>query len=175
MKIQTWMLFGAILCLPALGLAQEAAPSVAQTDSRISAPPQFDLRSARVQDAIRAAAATESAAPTGARTQLADDEAAPAKRDQQDIPFRAPRRMHHMKCDLADCVAYTADGDALYTVPRDQYLGVNGGGTKDEWLTCQRGNDLLTTFERFDKCRGVSIGLPVEIGGMLVNVPLLDF
>jgi hypothetical protein len=168
MKIQTWMLFGAILCLPALGSAQEAVLSAAQTDSKSSAPPQFDLRSARVQDVIRAAAA-------GAQNQLKDIEPAPDKVDLQDLPFRAPRRMHHMKCDLADCVAYTADGDALYTVPRDQYLGVNGGGTKDEWLTCQSGNDLLTTFERFDKCRGVSIGLPVQVGGTLINLPLLDF
>jgi hypothetical protein len=83
--------------------------------------------------------------------------------------------MYHMKCDLSDCVAYTADGDALYTVPRDQYLGVNGGSTREEWLSCQSGNDLLTTFERHDKCRGVSIGLPVQIGGTLVNVPLLNF
>lgn len=52
---------------------------------------------------------------------------------------------------------------------------MNGGGTKDEWLTCQSGNDLLTTFERFDKCRGVSIGLPVQFGGTMINLPLLDF
>lgn len=176
MKPYAWMLAGTFFCLPALALAQETqsnttpASHAAQTAPQESASPQFDLDSASVRGIIRATATNQAGVEQESETAEAS-----AVIDRKDLPFRAPRRMHHMKCDLTDCVAYTADGDALYTVPRDQYLGVNGGGTKDDWLTCQSGNDLLTTFERFDKCRGVSIGLPVQVGGTLLNVPLLDF
>lgn len=177
------MLFGTLFCLPALGLAQEARPVSAavegspraQTPPQLSARPQFDLRSASVQGAIRAAAAGESVDSAGGLLQPTDSKPTSGKFALQVIPFRAPRRMHHMKCDLSECVAYTADGDALYTVPREQYLGVNGDGAKGEWLSCQSGNDLLTTFERYDKCRGVSIGLPLNHGDTLVNAPLLNF
>ena len=83
--------------------------------------------------------------------------------------------MHHMDCSLADCVAYTSDGDPLYTIPREQYFGVDGDDLDDQWLSCQSGNDLLTTFERYDKCRGVTIGLPLEFQGTLVSLPLVSF
>ena len=86
---------------------------------------------------------------------------APRGRTLPGIPFRAPRRVHHMDCDSFNCVAYTADDQALYTIPREQYFGINADDPQEAWLSCQSGNDLLTTFERYDKCRGVTIGLPL--------------
>jgi hypothetical protein len=121
-----------------------------------------------VQTVIRAAAAS---APN---SQLAADLTASATRPAlADIPFRAPRRPHHMDCDSFNCVAYTADDEALYTIPRDQYFGVNSNDPQKAWLSCQSGNDLLTTFERYDKCRGVSIGLPLQGHDLIVDLPKL--
>jgi len=93
--------------------------------------------------------------------------------EREGIPFRASRRMHHMACGLSDCVAYNADGDALFTVPRDQYVGKRGTTAADEWMSCQSSNDLLTTFERYDKCRGIGIGLPLEFNDVILKLPLI--
>ena len=173
MKTHTWMLVGTMLALPALGLAQEhAAAKPAPAASTPVAKPTFDLRNAGVQDVIRANAVAQQPLPN-------DDLAASESKNLKPLPFRAPRRLHHMDCDSFNCVAYTADDVALYTIPRDQYFGVRAGGgnPQEDWLSCQSGNDLLTTFERYDKCRGVSIGLPLQVHGVkldLANITLRD-
>jgi hypothetical protein len=177
------MLFGALLCLPVLGMAQDsgsspqAASSMASASEtpRTSVRPVFDLRNTRVQSVIRAnarAASAPSQAQTG-QNLPADTTPAASAIEQQGIAFRAPRRMHHMDCGLSDCVAYNADGDALFTVPREQYVGTHANNAADEWLSCQSGNDLLTTSERYDKCRGVGIGLPLQFHDVIVKLPLI--
>ena len=71
-------------------------------------------------------------------------------------------------------MAYTADDFALFSVPRDQYYGVASGGLGEDWLSCQSHDDLLTTFERYDKCRGITIGLPpVGFGNVRLDLPKL--
>jgi hypothetical protein len=72
---------------------------------------------------------------------------------------------------VIDCVAYTADGDALYTIPREQYLGASGDNPREVSQSCRSGNDLLATFERYDKCHAFGVGLPLQIGGVMVNLP----
>lgn len=162
MKLRTLMLMSALLALPALSSASdpaEAKPATTKT--------AFDLKAAKVQDVIRSHASAQPAAEKADPSESAPTQLEP-------LPFRAPRRVHHVDCDSFNCVAYTADDDALFSVPRDQYFGVTGNGsTRDSWLACQSGNDLLTTFERYDKCRGVSVGIPVQFRDVTVNVPVL--
>jgi hypothetical protein len=177
MKPRTWMLFGALAGMPLAAMSGEpaAAPAPVSTAApataarAVPARPEFDLRSARVQGAIRNAA-SESADPPAVQ-----DEPEAKNSAEMELRFRAPRRFDHMDCSLSDCVAYTADGDALYSIPREQYSGVTGNDLEDRWLSCQSGNDLLTTFERYDKCRGVTIGLPVQVGNTVLNLPLANF
>jgi hypothetical protein len=177
------MLIGTLLCLPVPGLTQDSKPSQtkppsappASETSRVSEPPGFDLRNTHVQSVIRDNARAASAPSQTQTAQNLPADTIPSARgiEQQSLAFRAPRRVHHVDCGLSDCVAYNADGDALFTVPREQFVGTNGNTASDEWLSCQSSNDLLTTFERYDKCRGVSIGLPVQVHNVIVKLPLI--
>jgi len=131
-----------------------------------TAKPVLSLQAPEVQKVIRAAAQAPS--------DTAQLNSAPTLGDQVTIPFRAPRRPHHMECDNISCVAYTADDVALYTVPRAQYYGdrVHGDHAAGEWLSCQSRDNLLTTFQRYDKCRGITIGLPpLAVGDTLIAAP----
>jgi hypothetical protein len=169
MKTRTGLLMAALLALPALVFAQEqkAAPPGPALAQPAQSRPTFDLKASGVRDAIRANAVSD--APPK------ENEAPTTRTDLPPLQFRAPRRVHRVECDSFNCVAYTADDDALFSIPRDQYFGVteNGSG-RDAWLSCQSGNDLLTTFERYDKCRGVSIGIPVQFQDVQLNVPVLS-
>lgn len=155
MKPRTWLFL--LLPLTASAFAQEPSK------------PNFDLKAQAVRVAIRANAV----APAKAAD---EDTAAPAGKNIPPLKFRAPRRVHHVECDSFDCTAYTADDDALFSVPREQYFGAIGNGTspRENWLACQSGNNLLSTFERYDKCRGVSIGIPVQANDVTINVPLIS-
>lgn len=164
MKKRTWMLSVTLLALPSFAWCDEK--------------PTFDLSDAAVQKVIRAAAALPATAivPGATSPRLPDqDLALPAIGENLvAIPFRAPRRFHHLDCDSFNCVAYTADGDALYSLPRDQHYGINSDKPEESWLACQSGNNLLTTFERYDLCRGVRIGIPgAELGNIVLNPPML--
>jgi hypothetical protein len=163
MKLRTRMMMSVLLAMPALSFAGELVVAKSATTK-----PAFDLKAAKVQGVIRSHAVA----------QAADEKAGPSESAPTEIkplPFRAPRRVHRVECDSFNCVAYTADDDALFSVPRDQYFGVTGNGcSSDSWLSCQSSNNLLTTFERYDKCRGVSVGLPVQGRDITVNVPLIS-
>ena len=145
----------------------------------------FDLRNSSVQKILRAAAAEEAPPAekppkdfSAALRSLRELDAATSASLSAPlaVKFRTARRFHHMDCDSFTCVAVTADGDPLYTVPRQNYSGTLDGQTSsDSWLRCQSGNDLLTTFERYDKCRGISVGLPLQWNGFNFDTPKLTF
>jgi len=175
MNTRARMLFAAFLALPALGMAQEqpsakpASPALAPAAKSTPQSPlklSLDLKDAGVQDVVRATAATQNAFAGPATEQTG--------KQRPDLAFRAPRRPHRIVCGVIDCVAYTADGDPLYTIPREQYLGVNGDHPREVSQSCQSGNDLLSTFERYDKCHALGIGLPLDVHGVMVNLPLLS-
>ena len=188
MKMSTWKVFGTLLCLPAFALAQEESSTPAPAASaQVSRPapqpsnkPDFDLRNSSVQRVISANARAASAPSQPQSVQYKTGQDLPVTLtfvagaiEQQGIPFRASRRMQRMDCGLTDCVAYNADGDALFTIPREQYVGTNGRTASDEWMSCQSSNDLLTTFERYDKCRGIGIGLPLRFHDTIVKLPII--
>jgi hypothetical protein len=144
----------------------------ARAEITTPAAPSFNLHDGNVQKIVAAAARqqTESAPARNA------DSDATAPTAPLEIRFKAPRRVHHLDCDSFDCVAYNADDIALFTIPREQYYGVHGDKPADAWLACQSGNDLLTTFERYDKCRGITIGLPpAGFGNVSLDPPKLRF
>lgn len=62
-----------------------------------------------------------------------------------------------IECRLFDCIAYDAQRNVISSQPT---ASAQLDGTNQTWLSCQSsGNDMLSTFERFDHCRGVDIGI----------------
>ena len=170
MKTRTWMLIGALLALPAAGWADETAKPVVPP---ASAPPALNLQAAEVQNIIRATAREQmESAPLANATSLLVQPQASTLGKQTSIPFRAPRRFDHLKCNSDDCIAYNADDVPLYTIQRSQVYGSSGEKSADEWLSCQSHDNLLTTFERYDKCRGISIGIPsAAFDNVILDLP----
>jgi hypothetical protein len=161
MRTRQWVLIGTLLALPAWAPAAEPA----EPDK-----PMFDLRDESVQGILRAtAAANESAAQQTSTT------GSKVEAELADIRFRAPRRVHHTECDSEDCVAYTADNEALFTLNRGVRTDLDSMNTEqldDAWLSCQDTNNLLSTFERFDRCRGIRVGPPpLDLGRDRLDLP----
>jgi hypothetical protein len=158
----------AVLALPLLAVAQEeAAPAAergadapAEQTTRGASP--FSMASPQVRQVLREAVARSQSDATGATPAAAPDVSPPRDPGLAPLRFRAPRRPHHVKCNGDDCTVYAADGTALYEVTNDGTFrddAWSSGDYYDAWLSCQSTNNLLTTFERFDKCRGITIGL----------------
>ena len=64
-----------------------------------------------------------------------------------------------IECDGrgAKCAAYDSDGKYLYALPnRRVRLGVNDPDT----LNCGHTSDLMSSFERADRCRGIGVLIP---------------
>jgi hypothetical protein len=180
MNMRTRMLWVALLVLPAVAWSGETAKPAAigskadETGSRADPPAlKLGLHDASVQKVIRASAQRQ-ASTASLAADTPDQSSITARGDEMKLRFRAPLRPDHITCDILDCVAYTADDVALYTIPREQYYGPHGDTPGDEWLSCQSHDDLLSTFERYDKCRGISIGIPpVAIGNVQLDLPKL--
>ncbi len=140
------------------------------TSAAEPAKPGFDLRNESVQGILRtAAAASES---TEALTPKNESK---VQAELADIRFRAPRRVHHTQCDGEDCVAYSADNEALFSMDRQFSNAIDpmaSGKREDGWLSCQDTHNLLSTFERYDRCRGIRIGAPpLTVGNLGVELP----
>ena len=171
MNTRNRILSGVLLVFPALVWSAEPAPT-AKAEK-----PVFNLESARVKESISAAArAQDDSTAQLAAANSAEAQPPVSLRGQTTIPFRAPLRPHHVKCDNIDCIAYSADDVPLYSVPRSQYSGDRlEEGKRDAWLSCQSRDNMLSTFERYDKCRGVTIGLPLTFGNSVTAAPGLSF
>lgn len=178
MKTRTRMLLVALLVMPAATWADETEKPAAldakavETGYRASAPAlKLGLHDAAVQKVIQDSARQQINTGPVADT---PDQPLMTARGEMRLRFRAPRRADHITCDPLNCVAYTADDVALYTIPHEQYYGPHGDTPGEEWLSCQSHDDLLSTFERYDKCRGISIGLPpVAFGNVQLDLPKL--
>jgi hypothetical protein len=183
MNARTWLLV--MLAGPLLASAQsapEATAASSEADARAAsagvpstahpATGSFAITDPEVRRVLRDAAISSVAGADSASSVPTD--VVPPREGLEALRFRALRRAVRMECDAADqCTAFDADGRALYTVARD------GGGrydawtsnTYDQWLSCQSTNNMLTTFERFDKCRGITIGLPVAEKNLVLALP----
>jgi hypothetical protein len=176
MKTRMWILIGALFTLPAPAWTVEPE---SQSQTKPADVPALQLQTPQVQKIIRAAAQAHAAIGKAAPTTDPEiDSPWLVSGKPTAIPFRAPRRPHHVECDSFNCVAYTADEVALFSIPRAQFYGDQEGGDKtgDAWLSCQSRNNLLTTFQRYDKCRGITFALPPTLSGdTLVFAPSLSF
>lgn len=159
MNARALLWIGVLTLAPLTSRAAEPAgvptPAAAATPAK-PAPGAFDLKNSAVQDLLRSTAASASEDAPSPDAAAAHDE------KLVDLRFRGPRRPQYMECDSRDCTAFTKDKEPLYTISREQMGGqsIYSDHSFDQWLSCQQGNDLLSTFERFDKCRGITIGLP---------------
>jgi hypothetical protein len=158
---------GIAMLLPVLAAAQESSVTRAAEPADESAPKlsraAVDLQSPAVQAMLRRTTEAATADADAAATVAEPGET--RARKLEGLRFHAPRRVHHLECEAFDCVAYAADGSSLYTISRDHVGGQNvftHAHDQDGWLSCQGADDLLSTFERFDKCRGLTIGLPLH-------------
>lgn len=172
MKSPPWMLFGLLLALPAIGWSQEKSEhSVITTKPAANAvtPPErshFRVNDENVRRILLAAARDTS-------TENADELETPdsAGDPPSDLTRRLAlkfndRRVDHVDCDALQCAAYSRSGDLLYTTPRNPTFGESDlPADHSAWLSCQDSNDLLSTFERFDLCRGLRAGVPLEWRG----------
>lgn len=154
--------FALLLASTLFGTVAAADPAPPVTKPAVDRPSAaFDLKDRRVQEILRASAASQ---PATSAPVPAD---APAL---EPFPHRASRKVHRTECDLFACVAYAADGRVLFSIPREQVA--HPGRDDAGWLSCQQVDDLLSTFERYDKCRGVMIGLPAKaIDGLALQLP----
>jgi hypothetical protein len=155
------------MLLPAYAVAQESSVTRAAEPASESASTltraAVDLQGPEVQAMLRRT--TEAAAADADTGTHVTEPGETHARKLEGLRFHIPRRVHHLECEAFDCVAYTADGSPLYTISRDHVGGQNvfaHAHDQDAWLACQGADDLLSTFERFDQCRGLTIGLPLH-------------
>lgn len=103
---------------------------------------------------------------------------------QEDVPSAAelgmgPLRMKgsrvpaRYECELDKCAAYDRDGNVLWYLPRDQFFTQGAGKDSDVWLSCQQHNDMLSTFERVERCQGMGLLMPTPWDKVRLAVPLL--
>ncbi|HET9865370.1 MAG TPA: hypothetical protein VFP37_18170, partial [Steroidobacteraceae bacterium] len=148
MKRIHWLTMTAALALPLAAWCEEPAPEapVRAESSATKDASTFSLRAAAVQKIVRDHAAK--VAPESAPAESPSIHGREFK-----LQFRGERRVDRFDCDAVNCIARNAAGEDLYSIPRDQYYGITDDSA-NTWLSCQSGNDLLSTFERYDHCRG---------------------
>jgi hypothetical protein len=144
MKLTPLLLACASFCLAVTAHSDDKAPA---------ATPRFDVRDAEIQKLLRAAIATRRegfrlmsvAVPSGET---------PSSRVAVQTTFatRPLRQPAAVECREFDCIAYDEKGKVLYTTPPPDPGPRIFTGTKQEWLSCQSGNNLLPTWERAEIC-----------------------
>lgn len=108
----------------------------------------------------------------------------PAKPIDGDVPSSVelgmgPLRMKGSKvparyeCEVDKCAAYDKDGNVLWYLPRDQFFTQGNDRDSDTWLSCQQHNDMLSTTERVEQCRGLGLLVPTPWEKVRLAVPLL--
>jgi hypothetical protein len=154
-------LFLSLLCLPTLAPAQEIV-SGNQTATTSTAPDQvgakpdeplrvekLDLKGANVQQLLRAAAARQATAPTTTQTpRQGGNDLAAIQQDLLHPVDRSARRQSDDPCAASDC-----GDDPLSRMQRNLTgLIFNNDRDFDHWLSCQQHDDMLSTFDRYEKC-----------------------
>jgi hypothetical protein len=157
------MLFAALL-LPATGWSQEKP---ARAESSATPATSLAVQGETVRGILRTVALAHPAA-----TATATETVTPIAQGLA-LKFRSDRRIDHVECDALQCYAYSRDGEVLFATPRDPGLGALSDVPKsDAALACLDTNDLLTTFERVDRCRGIGIGAPLQWSNGGFNAPV---
>ncbi len=127
MTLRTCMWIGVAWVVPAIGLVQEVAAPVI-------APYAFDLRSQNVQQIVRARANSQG---TGITLEQAL---------QDELAVAAVMKVAGL-CSGSDCFdGFNGGYDPWpgFSFPHDRSV--------DAWLRCQQYDDMLSTFERYERC-----------------------
>lgn len=75
--------------------------------------------------------------------------------DSSTNPDRATTR-----CDLSVCRVYDDRGRMMYSYQAAR-IGIDVPATREMWQSCQaRQNDMMSTFERADRCSGIHSRVP---------------
>jgi hypothetical protein len=163
------------LLLPALALAADSAPAPAQ-----KADPQPATEAARktkLDLAVRQLALDDQIMSNLDRAATREKELSPRKLfpdtgtdlplgTRVSISLRPDTTTSHSadrtttRCDLDICRVYDHRGRVMYTY-RAARLGIDVPATRELWDACQsRQNDMLSTFERADRCSGIRSRVP---------------
>jgi hypothetical protein len=137
-----------------------------------AAKPTFDLRSDALKKIVRATAAD---APVATQPASATEPASVVAAKIGPLPMRKRSTPTSVNCDGigSDCAALDANGNELYRIPRWQVFGMNPGDPSTP-SPCQSSNNMLSTFERADRCRGVGVLLPTPWDKVNFAVPLFS-
>jgi len=119
----------------------------------------LNVHSDTVREILRVAARAQSL-----EKPVAEPREKPAPR--LEVQFRDDR-VDHVECDVLQCYSYAKDGHIVRTTPRADFFGLmpEDPRSSDAWLACQDTNDLLSTFERYDRCRGIGASLTLPWNG----------
>jgi hypothetical protein len=64
------------------------------------------------------------------------------------------------RCGVSECTVYDSRGRQLYSY-RTARIGIDVPATLEAWQSCQsRQDDMLSTFDRQDRCNGITSRLP---------------
>jgi hypothetical protein len=64
------------------------------------------------------------------------------------------------RCDLSVCRVYDDRGRVMYSYQAAR-LGIDVPATRERWESCQaRQNDMMSTFDRADRCNGIHSRVP---------------
>jgi hypothetical protein len=176
MKMGTGILFVVLLAMPAIGWSQAESARAETTPMTgpakpANAAPAFRASDPGVRELLRAWARIASQPATSSGTEPALTRTAALLQ----ASIKAPRRVDRLECGALTCYARSRDGELLYSKPRDwQQGGVSvADSTSDAWLSCQDTNNMLSTFDRYDACRGISLGSPMPWTGVgIARTPL---
>jgi hypothetical protein len=143
------MLLAILLSLPATGWSQDAA--VRGADPKPVPPASFSISSEKIREILRARAHEQATATEGEASK-------PAMSKLLALTFASDARVDHVECDALNCYERAKDGRILRTTSRDRNFGqVPGRSGSDAWLSCQDTDNMLSTFERYDNCRGMGV------------------
>jgi hypothetical protein len=166
----------ALALLPLVALSQ-TPPAEAPVPASVPGKPLLSMSGTELRDMARDVARTRAESPDANASRDAQGADADPESSSRTtavlgpLPMRARKVAVRYECLLHDCKAYDADGNVLYSVPRTTIAGADKL-TEDQWLACQSGDDMLSTFERFDQCRGVGLLVPTPWDAVLFRVPL---
>jgi hypothetical protein len=137
----------AALLAPCVALAQETAPAIDPASIAGDAAPlsidarSFDLRDTNVRRIVRDTASTQGTGVTAEQFFVLED------------VVEAGLRSAAGQCSGFDCFAGLHDSWASFFYPHD-YSGLIyfDEYQYDAWLRCQQLDDMLSTFERYQRC-----------------------
>ena len=167
MTTRTWIIPPLLLLVSIAVADDKPAPRSAP-----AAKPTFDLNDTALRKIVRETAANAAAAKQSDST---PEPASSVAAQIGTLPMRKGKTPITVNCDgiAVDCAALDANGNELYRVPRWQVFGINSG---DPTMAspCQSSNNLLSTFERADRCRGIGLLLPTPWDKVNVALPAIS-